>query len=283
MKGRAGEALNAAQLRLGWWHSCVRRSIRRPPLGAATASVRESTAGWRSGQRPQETFGPDDAVTVICVTARPHLLGNLAENVARQVGPPIQMVLVTNADGFEGAQLERLAARFPGCRILEEPPDTTLGSCLNRGVAEANTRLVAKFDDDDFYGSNYLAEAVLAQRHSLAAIVGKHTYLAHLAQTDELVLRFPHHEYCYTRRVAGGTLLLDRSRVPVDPFPDVSLGEDKAVVQRVLLRGSSVFSTDRFNFVQHRGTHNTWQVDREAFLRDAVVLGRGVDHDAITR
>jgi hypothetical protein len=142
-------------------------------------------------------------------------------------------------------------------------------------------RFIAKFDDDDHYGPGYLADALRAHSFAGAGVVGKHTYYAHLATTDETVLRFPTHEFRYSSTLAGGTLVIDRSRTGGLRFPDISLGEDRAFLKACHRRGVSTFSADRFNFVQRRADDNTWAVSRQDFLIGTVPVGPGLPLDAI--
>jgi|GEM_PF-3944874 len=51
-----------------------------------------------------------------------------------------------------------------------------------------------------------------------------------------------------------------------EQFPDVSLGEDRAFLERCHRRGISTFAADRFGFVQTRAADNTWTLPDADFL-----------------
>ena len=65
-------------------------------------------------------------------------------------------------------------------RIVQVDGRVTLGESLNRGVKEASGYYIAKMDDDDYYGENYLSDMMLAAGFSGAEILGKGTYFVHM-------------------------------------------------------------------------------------------------------
>jgi hypothetical protein len=77
--------------------------------------------------------------------------------------------------------------------------------------------------------------------------------------------------------VAGGTLVVDRGRIGDVRFPDLSVGEDGEFLRRCELAGVSVYSADRFNYIQRRTADNTWRIDHRHFSRGSVVVGAGAD------
>ena len=136
-------------------------------------------------------------------------------------------MLVTNSDRYSDVDVEASVERSSqGCRatVLRRPRERSLGACLNDGMDATDARFVAKFDDDDLYGPQYLADALRAFTYSGAGVVGKHTYYAYLAGSDRTVLRFPAREFSYSSTLAGGTLVIDRDRTGSLRFPDVSIG-----------------------------------------------------------
>jgi glycosyltransferase involved in cell wall biosynthesis len=226
-----------------------------------------------------------DPVAVVCVTSRPHLLCQTIDAVSRQTCNHRELVLVTNSDRYDGVDLEahadRLAADGCSTKILRVPEERSLGSCLNEAMAATDARFVAKFDDDDLYGAEYLADSLRALSYSGAGVVGKHTYYAYLAASDRTVLRFPTREFSYSSTLAGGTLVIDRQRTGSVSFPDVSIGEDREFIARCHRRGISTFSADRFNFVQVRSGDNTWSIGDDEFAATTIPVAAGLPLDSI--
>lgn len=225
---------------------------------------------------------PFGAVAVICVTNRPQFIGNIVDNVMRQASLPEHVAVVVNLDEAD-ADLPAVDARLEEIRragidvvLSWRPAAKSLGFCLNVTMAATDARFIAKFDDDDHYGPHYLADSLRAHSYAGAGIIGKHTTYARLEETDENVLRFPAKEFIYTATLAGPTLVIDRERAGGLWFRDISLGEDRAIITDCNRRGIATFAADRFNFIQLRSSHNTWQPARDAFMVGAV----HVDHNA---
>jgi len=153
---------------------------------------------------------------------------------------------------------------------------TKLGACLNEVLERSKAPLVAKWDDDDWYGPEYLADLVATQQATAAAVAGKHSYFAYLDGSDETIVRFPRHDFRDCSFLAGGTLLIDRAALGNIRFPDVNLGEDRALLAACVDAGLRVFASDPFSYVQLRGATNTWSIDDRDFARGALHIGPGL-------
>jgi hypothetical protein len=208
-----------------------------------------------------------DRVAVVCVSRRPELVADVIANVGRQADElAVEFVFVTNDDGFDGVALAERLAGLPNATLVEMPPSATLGACLNAGLQATSERFVAKFDDDDWYGRNYLVDALRAHGYAGAGVVGKHTYYADVGEPPARYLRFPGREFSYSGTLAGGTLVIDRQRTGDLLFDDVSIGEDRRFLAACHRRGVSTFSSERFGFVQRRNDRNTWSLPNDQFL-----------------
>lgn len=206
-------------------------------------------------------------ITMVCVTRRLHLLGDVVANFDRQSYPHVDLVVVTNAPGVDTAAVEAVVGGRSDIRWVAGDPDATLGACLNEALDRTDATLVAKVDDDDHYGADYLADLEVAWRFSGAAVTGKHSHYAWFADRGQGFLRFVGREFEFTDWLAGGTLLVDRDQTGALRFADVSLGEDAALLAACRRRGLDLFAADRFNYAQIRHGDNTWTVDDDRYLR----------------
>jgi hypothetical protein len=223
-----------------------------------------------------------ETVAIACVSSRVHCLPEVIDSVARQSHRLRELVFVANSSDYDDVDVDT-ALEGLSCPavVLRRPEGRSLGSCLNDALDATDARFVAKFDDDDLYGPEYLADAMRAHAYAGAAVVGKHTYYAYLASPARTVLRFPTHEFSYSSTLAGGTLVIDRALTGNLRFPDVSLGEDRAFLAACHRRGLSTFSADRFNFVQVRAGDNTWTVEHDDFLVGTVPVADGLALDSV--
>ena len=214
-------------------------------------------------------------VALICVTNRPENTSLMLGNLNRQFAPNREVVLVLNAPDFDESAIRRALQIFSRVTILERSPEVPLGQCLNTAMANTDARVVAKFDDDDCYGTNYLDDMVSALSWSGAAVVGKHSYLAYLESENVSILRFPGHEWSFTGYIAGGTIVVDRQAVPKISFQHQTLGEDTSFIADVEKQGGLILSTGAMGFVQLRHGANTWVKENVEFKKNSSVIGGG--------
>jgi len=219
----------------------------------------------------REAIGRDREVAVICATNRPAQLDRVIENYERQSYPDRRLVVITNSRGFDVAEVRDRLADVENAMTIDVDEERSLGECLNTALDAVESRFVAKFDDDDRYGAEYLTDMMIAHRFAGAALVGKHSHYAHISDDGSTHLRFPGREFEYTSWVAGGTMVIDRGRVAGLRFRDLSIGEDGAFIADCQRAGHAVYAADRFNYVQYRTGDNTWSRDRADYLRKAVV------------
>ena len=115
----------------------------------------------------------------------------------------------------------RRCSRAGELKILRVGSECVLADGLNAAMAIASGRFCAKFDDDDYYGANYLLDSMLAFEYLPSiGVVGKRAFFAYLQESDQTVLRFKGGSYQLTNRVHGGTLLWDRERTGELPCSD---------------------------------------------------------------
>ncbi|WP_306418591.1 glycosyltransferase family protein [Arthrobacter pityocampae] len=237
-----------------------------------------------SAVAPDKSLGLDRAsISALVPTIRPGQLEHVCRIIGSQEGVSPQLVLL--AHGIPLAEREvRAVARDHGIEdvvFLAEPSDTTLGECLNRCVAAAEGQVLAKMDDDDHYGPQYLSDQLFALRFSDADVVGKQAHYMHLVTSNAVILRSGEREHRFTDFVMGPTIVA-RAEVFRDiPFKRIPRGEDTAFLRTASAAGGSIYSADRFNYVQTRnGSGHTWQIDDSELLATSELkfYGRPYEH-----
>lgn len=205
-------------------------------------------------------------------TIRPQQVDNVFRTIAAQRGIRPQLVLLTHGFELDGDNLRQLRERhgLQDVVVLTAGLDILLGECLNRCVAAADGDVLAKMDDDDHYGKNYLSDQIFALDYSRADVVGKQAHYMHLLGSKATILRFGHKEHRYTDFVMGPTIVARKETFIANPFPSLGLGEDTGFLRNAGKEGMQIYSADRFNFYQVRAADgHTWQV------QDAELLASG--------
>lgn len=217
------------------------------------------------------------SISAVVSTNRPENLNNILLTHAAQTHNDRELVIVLH--GFDPPADLTSQANSLGIddlTIVRASSEDTLGTCLNRGIAAASGTVVAKMDDDDIYGANYLSDQLAALRYSNADLVGKQAHYLHLRGRNIVMCRFPEREHRYTDLVMGPTLMAQRDTFRHFTFSNRTLGEDTDLQRRLVADGARIYSADRFNFVQVRGDHaHTWNVEDDLLLANSDVHSFG--------
>lgn len=271
--------VHRAQRRIWSEHTYTHRAesvLRAAGVGTQGPGVFDDSGGGELGHLRLPT------VSALAVTNRPGQLEHVISQVSRQEAVQRQMVLVTH--GFDVTEEARRLAKEYGVEdlvVAVAPAEWSLGRCLNRGVEKADGEVLSKMDDDDLYGPHYLQDLLHARAFSGADVVGKHAHYMYLRGTDATLLRFPWMEHRYTDRVMGPTITAGRDVFRQHTFDDISRGEDSGFLQSVVDAGGRIYSADRFQFTQWRGsaTH-AWVMDDRQILAtaDVAYYGRNDAH-----
>jgi spore maturation protein CgeB len=224
-------------------------------------------------------------VSVLVSTNRPHQVDHVLQTVASQQEVTPQLVLLTHGFQLDESDL-RVRAKEAGIEdflLLHAGQEVPLGTCLNLLVEAADGEIVTKMDDDDLYGAHYLSDQLYALDYSGVDIVGKQAHFLYAAEIDATILRFPEREHRYTDFVMGPTIMTRRDFLRAQPFPNVTRGEDSALLRTAAVAGAHIYSSDRYNFVQMRhgaGHQHSWAASVAELLANADVqfYGQGSDH-----
>ena len=223
------------------------------------------------------------SVTIMLCTNRPHRVASALEGFAAQELVDFDVVLV--AHGFDPAS-QAVQDAIANCGIqsvtrIAADSALTLGECLNLAVEASTGEVLAKMDDDDFYAPRYLADLLDALEYSGADIVGKQAHYMYVESQDVTLHRFGHREHRYSDFVMGPTITGYRRVFHQIPFQRRSTGEDSSFLAAAHDAGYTIYSADRFNFVQHRGADShTWQISDAGAMAtgDVVIFGDNSIH-----
>ena len=213
-------------------------------------------------------------VTALVSSNRPQQLEHVLRSVGSQRGVETQLAYLAHGWDVDERRLRDLAAEagLSDVVVLSADANVPLGDCLNRLVDAADGELVAKMDDDDYYGPHYLQDSLAALDLSGAQLVGKQAHYVALTGQGLLALRFPTREHQFVRHVMGPTMTMARSTARSTRFEPLAVGEDTAFLRALTTAGGRVYAGSRFEFAQLRGgTEHTWTASDFEILASATV------------
>lgn len=283
----------------GWsgWHASLRDAnavqapLTFPPDDAAPRPFTAPQAALvapHAIRRNHAALTGDDAacrqpVTALCVSRRPEYARRLATMMNRQTHPHVRVIYV--AHGHDG---EGVAGLFDGVEAVSvlslTDEGSTLGDALNLGLAHCQTDLVAKIDDDDVYGPDYLRRALAAlaySGHDDVGLVGKASAYCYLQGSNVTGLKHgPGHRNTLWPHVFGGTIVWSRTATGHQDFESLSVGEDAAFYRALLAKGVALYSGEPSDYVYVRyataGVHS-WIISDIDFSRKMTVQAQGLD------
>ncbi|MEU0564328.1 glycosyltransferase [Nonomuraea sp. NPDC005983] len=222
-------------------------------------------------------------VSVVMASRRPHLLGGALAQIARQRGLEVEVLL-----GLHGLSFEQVREAVEGCPLpvawLEAAAEVPFGQVLNEVAAMASGDFVTKWDDDDWYGPDHLADLVMAQSYSGADVVGAAAEFFYLEPLNATIRRttfgsgaaYP--SEVWSDHVAGGTILLSRAQFrDIGGFRALTSAVDREFLKAAQEAGARIYRTHGLGYVLRRmlsGEH-TWQLPLSHFLKVAANQWRG--------
>jgi glycosyltransferase involved in cell wall biosynthesis len=245
---------------------------------AADALVRRDCLGGTSLRMLLDRHRSQTTAAVIIATHRATWINAAVDNFARQNYPQLRLIVVdnspeSNVEPWNAA----LAARglLDRARVLRVPPPTTLGACLNDGIASVATSadMILKFDDDDYYAPSYVSEQ-LAVHSAVGGIVGKFPIFYYTENQHALFVRpGSRASIASSPHVAGSTLTFATTLWRNIPFDNsLSLGEDRDLIIRARNAGHAVTASSLFNHcaIRHAQQAHTWNIAESELFAPAI-------------
>ncbi len=214
-------------------------------------------------------------VSVITCTNRPEYIENIFNNFISQLYPKKQLIIVLNNNKFNIDVWRKKAELYDNIRVFQIEGQKSLGECLNFAVDKSQFEIISKFDDDDYYGPNYLVDIMNTFKYINAHIVGKKSVYAYFENSDILALRHPNQEYRYVYFIFGATLNVKREVFDKVRFQDLCTGEDTEFLISCLKEGYKIYSADRFNFLVSRRAYldeHSWKMTEKEFLGGSQII-----------
>ena len=221
-------------------------------------------------------YSIQNAVSIVTCTKRADCLHTLFDNYQRQNYKNKELIVILNDNSLNLNDYLIEAQKYPNVRVYQLPARNSLGHCLNYGVRMSKYNYIAKFDDDDYYATNYLTDSMHTLRTTNADIVGKRAHYMSLSGTNYLLLRYGRMENKYSAIVQGATLLVRRHVFNRISFPNQNRGECVKFCSDCKAHGFMIYSGNKYNFAAIRRKNSkdhTWIVSyRKLLAKNVKVL-----------
>ena len=226
----------------------------------------------------------EKGVSVVTVTNRPFSLEGILHNYLSQNYKTKELIIIINNNSINLGEWKEFTSNKHDIKIFKIDDKKSLGECLNFGIENSSYPYISKFDDDDYYGPNYLVDTMNAFKYTDAGVVGKYTVYAYMEGTNELILRYPDHENRYMDYVAGSTLTFKKEIYNKIKFRHQNKSEDTLFLKDCIIFGYKIYSSDRFNHVISRRKNlltHTWKIPDNEFKKKSVLVKKTIHFEEI--
>ncbi len=210
-------------------------------------------------------------VSVVTCTNRHHKIDAVFDNFIRQNYINKELIIILNNNDLVLDEYVEKAKEFSDIKVFQIDEKMTLGDCFNFALKHAKFDYIAKFDDDDYYGRDYLTQAMETFEQQPCDVVGKAAYYIYFDQTKTLALYGENKQNMFINRVADASLVFKRHVFNKVKIPIIKKAGTFAMFQTELIKqGLKIYSTDKYNFLVNRYNDqehdHTWKVSDEVFL-----------------
>lgn len=211
----------------------------------------------------------EEGISIICSTNRTNNLTNILDNFINQNHNIKELIIIVNLDINNINYLFDLIRSFENVQLFLLGSKYTLGECLNFAIERAKYPIIAKFDDDDYYGPNYLKDSVKYLSLKDVAIVGKSSIWVYFVQEKLIGIKGNNKENMYVNRVAGSTIIFKKELSKEIKFESINLGEDVNFCKDCINAGYKIYSTNKSHYVyiRNKSISHTWQIGNQYILR----------------
>lgn len=207
---------------------------------------------------------------------------NVFQNYKNQVWKEKELIIILNRNDMSIESWKIKAEFYQDVSIYQLQEEWTLGECLNFGIEKAKYDFIAKFDDDDYYAPNYLAQSMEFFNKTNADLIGKRTIFMYFEDEKILAIHKPGKENKIVNQgLKGATLIFKKEIIKKVWFPKLNLGEDTFFIRQCIKNMFKVYSTDKNNYVCLRTSlagHHTWDINNELLLKKSSIVCKTDDY-----
>jgi len=225
-------------------------------------------------------------ISIITPTYREELLPRCVENFDKQNYPNKELIIIFNSNKKDVPEIPEVSTGRNNVRVLVQPREIFVGSCLNAGTMMATGDFCMRVDDDDSYGTHCVADIMLHQKAIDMDLFGKPTNFYCFQGKDNVFWRpFRVPSLCiipsnkldmWNFHVAGNLLGGKREFFISSSYQDQSFGAaDSSYLYNNYGEEVVYACLDIFNVTIYRNSDekkHTWKISQEELLRKSIML-----------
>ncbi len=211
-------------------------------------------------------------VSIITCTNKKNHMDIILNNYIRQNHLKKELIIILNNNQLKIDNWRNKTNEY--IKIYQLDQNISLGECLNFATNKCKYPIIAKFDDDDYYGPKYLTDSIKSFYYTNADIIGKYSTFVYFKKDNILALRNINRDNKYVFRVEGPTLIFKKEILEKIKFKSKNLGEDLTFCKDALKNGLKIYSTNIYHYLYIRNSskNHTWNISNEYFINNCKFL-----------
>ena len=208
-------------------------------------------------------------VSIITCTNKDFTLNNILENYIRQDYDNKELIIILNKDNIDLDLCLDIITDYENVEVYQLSEKTSLGKCLNYAVSKSKYPIIAKFDDDYYYGPLYLSDTLKSFKDTSADFITKASNFVYFIEKELLAIRTPGEENKFVRFGNGSTFVFKKKIFKKVKFRDISLAEDVYFCQDCIKNNIKIYSTNKYHHVYFRHPikeNHTWKISDDEFI-----------------
>lgn len=209
-------------------------------------------------------------ISIITPTRKKDCMDQLINNYHRQKYENKELIIVINNDEMNEKMFEKYMNEDKSIQVYQLPARLHLAECLNLAITKAQFDYIARFDDDDYYGEEYLKEINYNFQTKTCDIINKGSFYTYFKEIKTLLKRGIGKENRYGSEGGGATTCFRKEIFNHIKYVNIDRC-DSILMKACREQGYVLYSTTPYNFMAVRSidtTIHTYPRPYEDFLRN---------------
>ncbi|CEH34856.1 hypothetical protein SDC9_164370 [bioreactor metagenome] len=208
-----------------------------------------------------------EGFSIITVTNRSYCIKNLIQNYINQNFKSKELIIVINSN-LVSIEAFKIYEQIPNIKLFKLDESISLGQCLNFAISKSIYSHIAKFDDDDYYGPNYLNEVYNTFLSINCDIVGKNKTYYYFEKFRRLMIKKNGIENDFSPYIMGSTICFKKDIFNNVKFKNISSREDYYFNKDCIKNGYKIFASSSYNHIVFKHSDN----NKHTFLSNMDIL-----------
>ncbi len=220
-------------------------------------------------------------ISVITCTNRPNNIDQVFSNFLNQTYHKKELIVIINNNNIDKKVYENRIKNKDQIKVFKVDENKSLGECKRFAFNHIKYNKISFFDDDDYYGPNFLKDAVDTFNKLKCDIVGKKSFYVYFEKTKTLALSAVGKENRYVYHVADSSMVFKRKLLDDIDFPVTPMEQDSEFQRLCFEKGYKIYSAEKYNYVVHRhpdpDKNHDWKAKDEQILSYSKIIAKNID------